>query len=251
MLYLVGIGLADEKDITVKGLEIVRKCDKVYLENYTSKLQCSYEDLERFYMKKITLANRETSEQGVDKIISEAKDKDVAFLIIGDPFSATTHSMIFKEAKEKGVKVQVINNASILTAIGKVGLELYKYGKTTSIPFPENIANLETPYLVYQQNLDMGLHTLFLLDLHPQEREFMTINEALDILKKIEEEKENELITDETIVIGCARLGSEDFKIKSGKFKDVRLEDFGYPPYCLIIPGKMHFVEEEMVDLWN
>jgi diphthamide biosynthesis methyltransferase len=38
MLYLVGLGLADEKDITVKGLEIVRKAERVYLEAYTAVL---------------------------------------------------------------------------------------------------------------------------------------------------------------------------------------------------------------------
>lgn len=38
MLYLVGLGLADEKDITVKGLEIVKKAERVYLEAYTAIL---------------------------------------------------------------------------------------------------------------------------------------------------------------------------------------------------------------------
>ena len=38
MLYLVGLGLADEKDITVKGLEIVKKAARVYLEAYTAVL---------------------------------------------------------------------------------------------------------------------------------------------------------------------------------------------------------------------
>jgi diphthamide biosynthesis methyltransferase len=38
MLYLVGLGLADEKDITVKGLEIVKKAERVYLEAYTAVL---------------------------------------------------------------------------------------------------------------------------------------------------------------------------------------------------------------------
>lgn len=38
MLYLVGLGLGDETDITVKGLEIVRKSSRVYLEAYTSIL---------------------------------------------------------------------------------------------------------------------------------------------------------------------------------------------------------------------
>lgn len=38
MLYLVGLGLSDETDITVKGLEIVKKASRVYLEAYTSIL---------------------------------------------------------------------------------------------------------------------------------------------------------------------------------------------------------------------
>ena len=45
MLYLVGLGLADETDITVKGLEMVKKADRVYLEAYTSILLVDKERL--------------------------------------------------------------------------------------------------------------------------------------------------------------------------------------------------------------
>ena len=45
MFYLVGIGLFDEKDITVKGLEIVKKADRVFLEYYTSIICKSKEEL--------------------------------------------------------------------------------------------------------------------------------------------------------------------------------------------------------------
>jgi hypothetical protein len=38
MLYLIGLGLSDETDITIKGLEIVKKASRVYLEAYTSIL---------------------------------------------------------------------------------------------------------------------------------------------------------------------------------------------------------------------
>jgi diphthine synthase len=38
MFYIIGIGLGDVKDITVRGLEIVRKAERVYLESYTSIL---------------------------------------------------------------------------------------------------------------------------------------------------------------------------------------------------------------------
>lgn len=38
MLYFIGLGLADETDITVKGLELIKKAERVYLEAYTSIL---------------------------------------------------------------------------------------------------------------------------------------------------------------------------------------------------------------------
>ena len=37
MLSLVGLGLDNEKDLTLKGVETLKKCDEVYLEAYTSK----------------------------------------------------------------------------------------------------------------------------------------------------------------------------------------------------------------------
>jgi diphthine synthase len=249
MLYLIGLGLSNEKDITVKGLEAIKNCSKVYLEGYTSLLQVSKEQLEEYYGKEIIIADREMTEQGDEAIINEAKEKNVAFLIIGDVFSATTHIQLFKLAKEKEVKVEVINNASVLNAVGIVGLELYKYGKITSIPFIEDHPNLETPYNVLKENREM--HTLFLLDLKPELEKFMTVNSALEILEKIEGRKKEGLISDDTLVIGCARLGCSDFIIKSGKLSEIKKFDFGKPLHCLIIPGKMHFVEEEVLELWK
>lgn len=45
MLYVIGLGLGDAKDITVKGLEIIRRCDRVILEAYTSILTVGKTDL--------------------------------------------------------------------------------------------------------------------------------------------------------------------------------------------------------------
>lgn len=51
MLYLVGLGLSDETDITVKGLEVVKKATRVYLEAYTSILLVNQEVLVRSSMQ--------------------------------------------------------------------------------------------------------------------------------------------------------------------------------------------------------
>uniref|UniRef100_A0A6I8NHU1 diphthine methyl ester synthase n=1 Tax=Ornithorhynchus anatinus TaxID=9258 RepID=A0A6I8NHU1_ORNAN len=89
MLYLVGLGLGDARDITVKGLQVVQRCSRVYLEAYTSILTVGKETLEDFYGRKLILADRETVEQEADHILKDADVSDVAFLVVGDPFGCT------------------------------------------------------------------------------------------------------------------------------------------------------------------
>lgn len=45
MFYVIGLGLGDAKDVTVKGLEIIKRCNRVYLESYTSVLTVQQESL--------------------------------------------------------------------------------------------------------------------------------------------------------------------------------------------------------------
>jgi diphthine synthase len=89
MLYVVGLGLGDEKDITVNGLEAVKKCTKVYLENYTSILGVPKERLEAFYGREVTVSDREFVEQGIDGMLNEALEMDVAFLVREPPTRAS------------------------------------------------------------------------------------------------------------------------------------------------------------------
>lgn len=250
-LYLIGIGLSDEKDISVRGLEIIKRCDIVYLEDYTSILQCSLKELERFYGKQICLADRRLTEEETEKIVSEAKTKEVALLVVGDPFSATTHIEFLKLSREKNVSFRAIHNASILNAVGMTGLQLYKFGKTTSLPFREDHPQLETPYVVLKENKKRGLHTLFLLDLNPEQKRFMAIAEGLEILEKIEKRKKEKIIFPKLLVVACARLGSEDYVIKAGTLEKIKQSNWGKPPYSLIIPGKLHFKEEEILKLYS
>ncbi len=251
-LYLIGLGLENQYDISLKALNIIRQCDTIYLENYTSLLQCTKQDLETLYQKSITLADRNQSENFDHQLLSEAKTKSIAFLIIGDPIAATTHIELFKQAKQQHIPVQVIHNASILTAIGITGLQLYKFGRTISIPFLEDIPQLETPYHVIRENLLLESHTLCLLDLKPNINKFMTPNQAIEILEHIEKRLQEKIITNNLQVIACARLGTFTQLIKSGTIKDIKQIDFGPPPYCLIIPAKkLHFIEQEMLEIWK
>jgi len=76
----------------------------------------------------------------------------------------------------------------------------------------------------------------------------MTIDEATDILLKMEKDKREGIIKEDILCIGVARLGSKDSVIKYGRLKDIHSYDFGKPPHALIIPGKLHFMEEEFLD---
>lgn len=74
MLYFIGLGLGDAKDITVKGLEVVKSAKKVFLEHYTSILSCGKTDLEEFYGRNdLILADRDLVESGADEILEDAK----------------------------------------------------------------------------------------------------------------------------------------------------------------------------------
>ena len=53
-----------------------------------------------------------------DTILDDAKNETVAFLVVGDPFGATTHSDLMLRAKERNIPTKVIHNASIMNAIG-------------------------------------------------------------------------------------------------------------------------------------
>lgn len=63
-------------------------------------------------------------EQDADDILAESGDKDVALLVVGDPFGATTHTDLVLRAKEKSIPYQVVHNASIMNAVGCCGLQV-------------------------------------------------------------------------------------------------------------------------------
>ncbi|MBI2654452.1 diphthine synthase [Candidatus Woesearchaeota archaeon] len=247
--YFIGLGLNNEKDISINGLEAIKKCDIVYLENYTSILNCKKEDLEKFYGKKIILARRSLVEADDNEVIENAKSKNVAFLVAGDPLVATTHIDLFLRAKKEGIKCHVIHNASIVSAVGITGLQVYKFGKTTSIPLENE--NVEAPYDVLKENLKLGLHTLFLLDLNPEEEKFISVNDAIRYLLKVELKKNERVFSEKTLCLGCARIGGENQVIKAGAAKDLLKQNFGKLVHCLIVPGKLHFMEEEALKIYS
>ena len=171
-----------------------------------------------------------------------AKKGKVVFLVPGDPFIATTHVTLRVDAEKQGIKTRIIHGTSIISAIVSLsGLHNYKFGKTVTIPFPENFS--ETPYNVIAQNKNFGLHTLCLLDLKANEKQFLSINQAITMLLEIEKKKKQGILNPDTPAVGIARAGSDNPTLKADFLKDLAIYDFGEPPFSLIFPGEMHFME--------
>lgn len=270
MFYFIGLGLGDAKDITVKGLEIIRQCSRVYLEAYTSILTVGKEALEQYYGRELLLADRDMVEQQADEILKGADVSDVAFLVVGDPFGATTHSDLVLRALNAGIQYRVIHNASIMNAVGCCGLQLYNFGETVSIVFWTDTWRPESFYDKIKKNRDMGLHTLCLLDIKVKEQSmenlmrgrkiyepprYMTVAQAaeqlLEILQNRRDRGEELAMTEDTVCVGLARVGAEDQAIRSGTLRELASCELGGPLHSMIISGHLHPLEVDMLKLFS
>lgn len=247
MLTLAGLGLWDEKDLTLRGVEAAKQADKVYIELYTSRWH-GKEQLEKLIGKEATELKRDDLEQNSDKIIEEAKKSNVVVFVPGDPLVATTHLILVEAAKKAEIPFKIIHNASIASAICETGLHLYKFGATATIPFPEKTENTppESVYNTLKKNKKAGLHTLLLLDITPER--CMTPNEGMETLLDIEKSKKEGIFTENAQVVVLTRVGSKDSELVFGQVKDLINLDFGEPPMVIVVPSKLHFTEKEYLE---
>ncbi|EDO17598.1 hypothetical protein Kpol_1061p22 [Vanderwaltozyma polyspora DSM 70294] len=262
MLYLIGLGLSYKSDITVRGLEIVKKCSRVYLEHYTSILMAaSKEELEEFYGNKVILADRELVESGAEEILKNSETEDVAFLVVGDPFGATTHTDLVLRAKQSNIPVEIVHNASVMNAVGACGLQLYNFGQTISMVFFTDNWRPDSWYGKIMENRRIGLHTLVLLDIKVKEQSienmargrliyepprYMSISQCCEQLLEIEESRGTKAYTPDTPVVAISRLGSAGQSFKSGTIQELSEYDAGEPLHSLVILGRQcHELELE------
>ena len=164
MLYIIGLGL-EINGISLHGKKILKSADikKVYLEEYTVDFPYTKKELEKELKIKIISANREFVES--EEIVSIAKKEDVALLIYGSPLSATTHISLVNSCKKQKVKYKIIYAGSVFDAVAESGLQLYKFGKTTSLPkWTKNYSPMSFIETV-KENQSIEAHTLLLIDI--------------------------------------------------------------------------------------
>jgi diphthine synthase len=234
MFYLIGLGL-DFGSMSLEALDICKKADKVYLETYTVDFPYPTEKLENLYSKRIIPLTRIMVED--EKFVDEAKKKDLVLLVYGGPLVATTHISLLLKCKEAGIKYRVLHNASILDAVAETGLQLYKFGKTASMPKWTKRDKPTSFVDTIKKNMRIKAHSLILIDMG------LIFPEALRQLGRAFRGK----IKLSKLVV-CSRLGTKEAKIYYEKVNDL----FGaevFPPFCFILPAELHFMEEEALNL--
>jgi diphthine synthase len=229
MLKLVGLGLEDG-EVTSKGLEAIKSSEKVFAEFYTNTETVDLKSLEEKTGKSIEKLSREEVERK-DKVLESAREHDTAFLVSGDPITATTHYDIKHRTEKEGIETEVIHAPSILTSVAETGLNVYKFGRVVTLPEdskPQSVIEH------IRKNDEIGLHTLILLDIN------YTADEAAEKLVEMEKSL-NDL---EAILF--ERANSSDQSITHGKLGE--LESKGETPHSIILVGEKSHKEEENLE---
>ncbi len=249
-LSFVGLGLFDEKDTTLKGLDEIKKCDFIFAELYTSRLiGADLNKIRKIFGRSIEILSREETEKA-DKILDAAKNNHVVFLVCGDPMMATTHLDLRIRAIKKNIQTDIVHNASIITAApGLLGLQNYKFGRTTTLAYPEKDYFPTSPYDFIKENKEMGLHTLVLLDIQSKKDKYMTANEGLELLLEMEDKMKQNIIKEDSVACVVSQAGSPKPSLNSDTIKNLIKKDFGKPLHTIVIPGKLHFMEIEALEI--
>ncbi|MFB6083883.1 MAG: diphthine synthase [Halorientalis sp.] len=241
MLTFVGLGLYDERSITVAGRDCLRAADRAFAEFYTSRLVgTSVPELEAHHGVDIEVRDRDGVEQDPDPILDAAADGDAVFLTAGDPMISTTHVDLRLRAHERGIDTRIVHGTTAQTAASSLtGLQNYRFGKATTLPFERAHGGTGVPDSVLEtvaDNADRGLHTLVYLDIKAADDDYMTADTAADLLADA---------YDERLAVAVCQAGSSDPTVVADDLAGLAEQDFGPPLHLLVLPGDLHVLERD------
>jgi len=252
-LVFIGLGLHDEFGMSLRGQAEASSCDHLFAELYTNSMpNLNLTNLSKIVRSNVTVLSRQEVEENPESLIlSKARVDKVGFLVPGDPMVATTHVDLRLRAHRAGIKTRIVHAASVVSAIaGATGLQHYKFGRTVTIPASANDEIPQSVYLAIGSNMTMALHSLVLMEVDVEGKRSISIPEALNRFLLHSERKHEKMITERTLVVGVARLEAADMIVKGGTVDAVARCNFGEPPFVLVFPGQLHFVEAEALHVF-
>ena len=158
-----------------------------------------------------------------------------------------------------------IPNASILSAIGATGLQLYHFGQTVSMVFFTDNWRPSSFYDRIKENRSIGLHTLVLLDIKVKEQSlenlargrkiyepprYMTVGQCARQMLEIEEVRKEGVYSPESLAVGAARVGGKTEKFVAGTLEELCSADdeLGPPLHSLVLLGtRTHELEHDYI----
>lgn len=239
MLSFVGLGLYDERSITVRGRDVLEAADTAFAEWYTSRLAgTDIETLETTHGIDIEVRDRAGVEQRPEPILDAAADGHAVFLTAGDTMISTTHVDLRLRAHDRDIETQVVHGTTAQTAASSLtGLQNYRFGKATTLPFEQTHGGVPDSVLeTVRANRQRDLHTLVYLDIDGENERFLTADTAAAMLA-------DELDDPVGVVVGQA--GSEEPTIRADRLSVLAEESFGDPLHLLVVPAELHPIEED------
>lgn len=241
MLTFVGLGLFDERSITLRGAEALGSADRAFAEQYTSHLAgASIADLEAFHGVDIEVRDRAGVEQRPEPILEAAAEGAVVFLTAGDTMVSTTHVDLRLRAHDRGVETRIVHGTTAQTAASSLtGLQNYRFGKATTLPFAETHGGVpESVVGTVDANRERGLHTLVYLDIDGAEERYLTGDRAAALLA--------DHVDGPGVVV--AQAGRDDPTVRADSLPALAAETFGQPLHLLVLPGDLHPLERDALE---
>ncbi|WP_324757252.1 diphthine synthase [Haloarcula montana] len=248
MLTFVGLGLYDERSVTLAGRDAIEAADRVFAEFYTSRLVgTDLESLEAAHGTDIEVRDRAGVERDPEPVLAAAETETVVFLTAGDTMVSTTHTDLRLRAERRGIETGVIHGTTAQTAAGSLtGLQNYRFGKATTLPFEDAHGGDGVPDSVVstiEANQARDLHTLVYLDIKVDDPHwddsddtYMTADHAAELLA--------DRFPDQLGVV-VARAGSLDPTVVADTLTTLSEREFGAPLHLLVVPADLHPVEED------
>jgi len=243
-LVFVGLGLGD-KGISLAGVDAIRASDSAYFERYTSPPSPTLViDLESAAGKRVMTVSREFVEDGKE-ILEKASASRVVLAVQGDPMIATTHNDLRVRAAARGIRTVVLHGATIpAAAASESGLHYYKFGGTITFTL-ESASHHQDVYQRIHRNLLEGQHTLILLEHDVEKSQGVEPGFVFERLLDAERNFKRGVLSEDTLAVVLGRVGMKDGAMVGGAMRALRGRSFGPPPHCVIVPGRLHFTEEE------